>query len=398
MPPQPALPRASALAAPAPTSRQRRSADRRAHRATDPAPARWRAASAFRRCASWRASRRVAVDRRPGLPHAGGRPADRGPPALGPASAAARAACRAEPSLPPPDSRPVDVAGASELMRLATDRATSPSAPPAGRRAVRARTGCAARSAAPLGPHRASLCRYPIGRATSCCAAVALCARPGLPARARDILVANGCLEAISLCLRAVTQPGDVVALESPTYFGFPGDPRACTCARWRSRRIRAPGCRWTRCGWPSTPSRSRRCWRCRRSPTRWAPRCRWPSAASWREMVAERGIPLIEDVLYNDLAEQDDRRRAVKAFDTGGHVMICGSLLRRRWRRASAWAGSRPGAGARRCAGSRRLHSGGHTELLELAMADLLTQPGHGSATAGCAPPSPRGSTGRAA
>ena len=38
---------------------------------------------------------------------------------------------------------------------------------------------------------------------------------------ARDIVITNGCIEAITLCLRAVTRPGDVVALESPTYFGF---------------------------------------------------------------------------------------------------------------------------------------------------------------------------------
>ncbi len=38
------------------------------------------------------------------------------------------------------------------------------------------------------------------------------------PAR---IVVANGCRDALVLGLRAVTRPGDVVALESPTYFGL---------------------------------------------------------------------------------------------------------------------------------------------------------------------------------
>ena len=37
----------------------------------------------------------------------------------------------------------------------------------------------------------------------------------------RNLLITNGCLESMVLCLRAVTQPGDIVALESPTYFGF---------------------------------------------------------------------------------------------------------------------------------------------------------------------------------
>src|SRR6185436_6238671 len=35
-----------------------------------------------------------------------------------------------------------------------------------------------------------------------------------------DVLITSGCLEAITLCLRAVTKPGDTVAVESPNYFG----------------------------------------------------------------------------------------------------------------------------------------------------------------------------------
>src|SRR5688572_27179986 len=36
-----------------------------------------------------------------------------------------------------------------------------------------------------------------------------------------EIVVTSGCLEAITICLRAVTQPGDTVAIECPTYFGI---------------------------------------------------------------------------------------------------------------------------------------------------------------------------------
>ncbi|MDP3347449.1 MAG: PLP-dependent aminotransferase family protein, partial [Hydrogenophaga sp.] len=38
---------------------------------------------------------------------------------------------------------------------------------------------------------------------------------------ASDIVITASCTQAVSLCLRAVTQPGDVVALESPTFFGY---------------------------------------------------------------------------------------------------------------------------------------------------------------------------------
>lgn len=36
-----------------------------------------------------------------------------------------------------------------------------------------------------------------------------------------EIVVTGGCLEAITMCLRAVTKPGDTVAVESPNYFGI---------------------------------------------------------------------------------------------------------------------------------------------------------------------------------
>jgi len=41
-----------------------------------------------------------------------------------------------------------------------------------------------------------------------------------VPIAEQDIVVSNGCMEAIELALRAVTRPGDTVAIESPTYYG----------------------------------------------------------------------------------------------------------------------------------------------------------------------------------
>ena len=38
---------------------------------------------------------------------------------------------------------------------------------------------------------------------------------------AQRIVITASCVQAVSMCLRAVTQPGDVVALESPTHFSF---------------------------------------------------------------------------------------------------------------------------------------------------------------------------------
>jgi DNA-binding transcriptional MocR family regulator len=39
--------------------------------------------------------------------------------------------------------------------------------------------------------------------------------------RPEDLIITNGCMEAVALSLLALTTPGDVVAVESPTHFGF---------------------------------------------------------------------------------------------------------------------------------------------------------------------------------
>ncbi|WP_339802144.1 PLP-dependent aminotransferase family protein [uncultured Marinobacter sp.] len=41
-----------------------------------------------------------------------------------------------------------------------------------------------------------------------------------VPMAEGDMLVTNGCMEAIELALRAVTRPGDTIAIETPTYYG----------------------------------------------------------------------------------------------------------------------------------------------------------------------------------
>jgi DNA-binding transcriptional MocR family regulator len=36
-----------------------------------------------------------------------------------------------------------------------------------------------------------------------------------------DIIITNGCMEAVALSMRAIAQPGDTIAVETPTNFGF---------------------------------------------------------------------------------------------------------------------------------------------------------------------------------
>ena len=190
------------------------------------------------------------------------------------------------------------------------------------------------------------------------------------------IVITNGCLESIVLCLRAVTQPGDIVALESPTYFGIleileklhlraleiPTHPRTGISLdalqfAFETQPIKAV---------VLIPTLSNPLGACMTLDDR----------RRIARMVAERDCALIEDVIYNDLAEQDDRRTAIKSFDPTGHVMACGSFsktlapgLRVGWCEPGRWFDA--------VAHLKRTTSGGQTGIIELAMADLLSQPG---------------------
>jgi DNA-binding transcriptional MocR family regulator len=201
--------------------------------------------------------------------------------------------------------------------------------------------------------------------------------RLGCQLQPRDIVATNSCLESIALCLRAVTKPGDIVALESPTYFGFleilqslhlraleiPTHPRDGLSLDALELALDTQPVK----ALLMSPTLS--------NPTGGS----LPTAERRRlaRMVSSRGIAMVEDVLHNDLAEQEDRRRAVRSFDPTGHVMLCGSFsktiapgLRVGWVEAGRW--TEP------VWRMKMATSGSQTTFVELAMAELLGHTGN--------------------
>ena len=149
----------------------------------------------------------------------------------------------------------------------------------------------------------------------------------GGPLAAEEIIITNGCTEALNLCLRAVTQPGDTVAVESPAYYlmlqlletlglkalEIPTDPRtgiSVDALELASRDGRIAACLLVANG--SNPLG-----------------CVMPDENKRRlaELTASRGIPLIEDDIYGDLHHGEARPWPVKAFDRTGNVMLCASF-----------------------------------------------------------------------
>jgi DNA-binding transcriptional MocR family regulator len=142
-----------------------------------------------------------------------------------------------------------------------------------------------------------------------------------------DLVVTSGATEAIHLCLLALARPGDAVAVESPAYYGT-----LQTLEALGLRVIEIPCL-------PDTgldlDELERRVDRHRVAAVLAVPNfsnplgsC-MPDAAKERlvRIVSARGIPLIEDDVYGDLAFAATRPKPAKAYDTDGSVMFCGSF-----------------------------------------------------------------------
>jgi DNA-binding transcriptional MocR family regulator len=193
----------------------------------------------------------------------------------------------------------------------------------------------------------------------------------------RHLVTTTGCMEAINLCLRAVTGPGDLVALESPTYYGFlqilqalglraleiPTHPRSGISLEALELALAEHPVKAVLV----MPNVS--------NPIG----ATMSDAAKKRlvEVCAAKGVPLIEDHIYADLAFGGAAPRAAKAFDRGGNVMLCGSFsktlspgLKVGWIEPGRWRD--------RLRMLKFVASGGQNELMELAVAELLETGGY--------------------
>ncbi|MCI0351731.1 MAG: PLP-dependent aminotransferase family protein, partial [Acidobacteriales bacterium] len=142
-----------------------------------------------------------------------------------------------------------------------------------------------------------------------------------------DIVVTAGCTDALNLCLRAVAGPGDVIAVESPTYFvllmilealqmkaiEIPTYPRDGVCldeleAALDRRKVKA--CLFM----PNFHNPMGSC---------------IPDEKKKRlvDLLAQREIPLIEDDIYGDVYFGAARPKVAKAFDRKGLVLLCSSF-----------------------------------------------------------------------
>ena len=142
-----------------------------------------------------------------------------------------------------------------------------------------------------------------------------------------DVIVTNGCLEALSVCLRAVAKPGATIALESP---GFVGSLQLIESLGYKALEIPCHPVtgmslealelaleQWQISAVLVVPSYSNPLGSCMPEVNR-------------KQLVAllsANDIPLIEDDLLGDLSFDGSRLKPCKAFDKKGMVLYCSSV-----------------------------------------------------------------------
>jgi DNA-binding transcriptional MocR family regulator len=151
----------------------------------------------------------------------------------------------------------------------------------------------------------------------------------GCSAGPDEVIVTSGCLESIGLCLRALTQPGDIVAVESPTYFGV---LQALERLHLQALEIPAGPCDGIDLEFLEEALMRHPVKALVVTPNGHNPLGSVMSERSREELVAlasQHSIHIIEDDVYGDLCFSESRPRSLMAFDEGGLVMQCSSFCK---------------------------------------------------------------------
>lgn len=149
----------------------------------------------------------------------------------------------------------------------------------------------------------------------------------GINVPANDIVVTNGALEALNLCLQAVTQPGDTVIVEAPTFYGA-----LQALERHGLKALEVPTHPRTGVDLGAMETAIQRhapkaCWLMTQFQNPLGSLMPEDKKRQLVELLARHQIPLIEDDVYGELYFGATRPVPAKAFDKQGLVLHCSSF-----------------------------------------------------------------------
>jgi DNA-binding transcriptional MocR family regulator len=149
----------------------------------------------------------------------------------------------------------------------------------------------------------------------------------GISQPMEEIVVTNGALEALNLCLMAVTRPGDVVAVESPGFYAA-----LQAIERLDLRAVEIPvdpisGLDLDALAEALKKHPIRACWFMTNFQNPTGVTLSLEKKKALVELLAQHEVPLIEDDVYGELHFQPAYPLPALAFDTQGLVMHCSSF-----------------------------------------------------------------------
>jgi DNA-binding transcriptional MocR family regulator len=142
-----------------------------------------------------------------------------------------------------------------------------------------------------------------------------------------EIVVTCGCTEAINLALMAVAGPGDTIAIESPTYFGF---HRTIEALHLKALELPTDAESGIDLAALAQALKSRRIAACLLASSFNNPLgCTMPDEKKLAvlDLLARHRVPLIEDDIYGDIYFGHERPRPFMALDRRGDTICCNSF-----------------------------------------------------------------------
>ncbi len=142
-----------------------------------------------------------------------------------------------------------------------------------------------------------------------------------------ELVICNGAMEALNLCLEVVTRPGDLVAVESPCFYGA-----LQALERLGLRAVEVATDPRTGVKLDSLAEVLQRhpvkaCWLMPNFQNPLGSLMPVENKRRLVELLAARGIPLVEDDVYGELYFGAHRPPPAKAFDKAGLVLHCSSF-----------------------------------------------------------------------
>jgi len=151
--------------------------------------------------------------------------------------------------------------------------------------------------------------------------------RAGAAVSPDEIIITSGALEALNLSLQALTRPGDLVAIESPAFYGclqavealglkaieIPTHPMQGVDIAYLARIL--------------DKHRVRACWFMTTFHNPLGALMPDGARKDLIELLERHDVPLIEDDVYSELYFGTQRPKSTKAFDRKGLVLNCGSF-----------------------------------------------------------------------